>query len=358
MITDLRPFSGNRQTGEDLLAPEGLGAARIGICLSSAPSLPSIINSKWTNVKRLFHHIGPIIGICLFVAAILVLHHELRGYRLQDIAADLGRVRSATLLLALGLTALVYLGSMGYDALALRYIRHRLVFHKLALASFIGSAFSHNATIVGGSAARYRIYTSLGLSAGEVARVVVFCGVMFWLGVFTVSGIVFVLAPRNIPRTFRLSFLPVRPLGLVLLSFVALYLFVVILWKTPFHIRGQGLRLPSVGPALGQVVISSMTRLLAAGVLYVLLPRGVSPALLAFLTAFLVAQAVGSLSYVPGGLGVFETAFILLLAHAVKTSDVLGALVLYRLLYYLLPLGMAAMLLLLYEYTLRRRRQR
>ncbi len=80
--------------------------------------------------------------------------------------------------------------------------------------------------------------------------------------------------------------------------------------------------------------------------------------MLAFLTAFLVAQAAGSLSYVPGGLGVFETVLIVLLAHFVKTSSLVGALLLYRLLYYLLPLAVASVLLVSYEYTLRRRRHR
>ena len=309
-------------------------------------------------MKRLLHNLGPIIGACLFVAALLVLHHALRDDHYQDIVADLKRTRPASLLLAIGLTVLVYLGSTGYDVLALRYIQHRLAYRKLALASFIGSVFSHNATIIGGSAARYRIYSSLGVSAGEVTRIVVFCGVMFWLGVFSLSGVVFVLAPQSIPQTFHLSFLSFRPLGLVFLSLVVLYLLAVIFRKTPLHIRGWEFRLPSVGLALGQIVISSLTRLMTAGVLYVLLPRGASPTVLAFLTAFLVAQAVGSLSYVPGGLGVFETVIIVLLANSVKTSGLIGALLLYRLLYYLLPLGVASVLLASHEYAMSKRRLR
>jgi uncharacterized membrane protein YbhN (UPF0104 family) len=309
-------------------------------------------------MKRLLRHLGPIIGTCLFLTALWVLHRELEGYHYQDLVADLRRIRPASLLLAAGLTVLVYLGSTGYDVLALRYIRHHLAYRKLLLASFIGSAFSHNATIIGGSAARYRIYTSFGISIGEVTRVVIFCGVMFWLGVFAVGGIVFVVAPRDIPRAFRLSFLPVRPLGLILLSVVVLYLVVVLVRKTPFHVRGHEFPLPSLGLSLGQIVVASVDRLLATGILYVLLPCGASPTILAFLTAYLVAQAAGSLSYVPGGLGVFETMLVVLLAHSVKTSSLVGALLLYRLLYYLLPLAVASVLLVLYEHALRRRRHR
>jgi uncharacterized membrane protein YbhN (UPF0104 family) len=290
------------------------------------------------------------------VAALLVLHRELRDHHYQDIVADLRRTRPVSLLLATGLTVLVYLGSMGYDVLALRYIRHRLTYRKLALASFLGSVFSHNATIIGGSAARYRIYSSLGVSAPEVTRIVVFCGIMFWLGVLFLSGVVFVLAPRNIPLTFRLSLLSLRLLGLMCLSIVALYGLLVLSRKTPLHIRGWEFPLPSVGLALGQIVISSLTRLLTASVLYVLFPSGTSGAVLTFLTVFLVAQAAGLLSYVPGGLGVFEAVIIVLLANSVKASGLIGALLLYRLFYYWLPLAGASVLLASHEYAMRKRR--
>jgi len=68
-----------------------------------------------------------------------------------------------------------------------------LAYKKLAFASFIGYVFSNNTTILGGSAARYRVYSAMGLSAQEVARLVVFCGLTFWLGFFTVAGVVFLV---------------------------------------------------------------------------------------------------------------------------------------------------------------------
>ena len=111
--------------------------------------------------KTLLQKIGLVISVGLFIVAVLVIHHKLKGHHLRDIAQQIKQVQLQYVLLAALLTVLDYIVLTGYDALALRYIRHRLEYYKLAMASFIGYAFSHNATIVGGSAARYRIYSAL-----------------------------------------------------------------------------------------------------------------------------------------------------------------------------------------------------
>ncbi len=143
--------------------------------------------------RKLFQTIGPAISVCLFVLAIGLIHHELRGYHYRDIVRQFGQVGYGDIFNAVVLTILNYLVLTANDALALRYARHPLPYHKLAFASFVGYAFSNNATIVGGGAARYRIYTALGVSAGEIAELVVFCGMTVWLGFFLVAGSALVL---------------------------------------------------------------------------------------------------------------------------------------------------------------------
>ncbi|HUV65746.1 MAG TPA: hypothetical protein VMW24_17755 [Sedimentisphaerales bacterium] len=113
--------------------------------------------------RSLTRNIGYAISLCLFAAAMLVLHRELRHYHYRDIVAELRQVKPAFLVLAAFLTVLDYLVLTLYDALALRYIQRRLEWSKIALASFVGYVFSHNMTIVGGSTARYRIYSALGV---------------------------------------------------------------------------------------------------------------------------------------------------------------------------------------------------
>ena len=196
--------------------------------------------------KSLLHSAGYLISLVLFVVAILVLHHELRRYHLRDIIAELKAVRLAFLGLAVLLTFLDYWVLTAYDTLALRYIRHRLGYPKTALASFIGYVFSHNMTIIGGSTARYRIYSALRVSAGEVARLVVFCGLTFWLGFFAIGWVVFISEPREIPAALHIPFATVRPVGVVFIAVVAAYLIVTALRRRPLTIRGWEFAIPSV----------------------------------------------------------------------------------------------------------------
>jgi len=170
--------------------------------------------------KSLVRNAGYLISLALFSVAMVVLHHELRQYHVRDIIAELRQVRLAFLGFAVLLTVLDYLVLTAYDALALRYIRHRLEYTKIAVASFIGYVFSHNMTIVGGSTARYRIYSALGVSASEVARLVIFCGLTFWLGFFALGGIVFLVGHQEIPATLHIPFTSAWPVGAIFLTVV------------------------------------------------------------------------------------------------------------------------------------------
>ncbi len=297
------------------------------------------------RMKTLVRNLGSIAGACLFVAAIVVFHRELKGYSYHDVVAELRSMPAKSWLFAAVLTFLNYLTLTASDSLALRYIGHRIAYRKLALASFIGYAFSHNTTIVGGSAARYRIYSFLGLSAAEVATLVVFCGFTFWLGFLTLAGAAFILVPQHIPQALHLPFASVWPVGVVFLILAGSYVLATSLKRRPLHFRNWEFSLPSARLSLGQIGISALDWTLAASVLYVLLPREASLTYPHFLGVFMVAQALGLLSYVPGGLGVFDTVIVVLLADFMETSGLVGSLLLYRLIYYLLPLTAASVML-------------
>jgi len=305
--------------------------------------------------KSLLQSAGYLISLVLFVVAILVLHHELRRYHLGDIIAELKAVRLTFLGLAVLLTFLDYWVLTAYDTLALRYIRHRLGYPKTALASFIGYVFSHNMTIIGGSTARYRIYSALGVSAGEVARLVIFCGLTFWLGFFTIGGIVFISEPREIPAALHIPFATVRPVGIVFIAVVATYLIAIALRRRPLTIRGWEFAIPPVPISAGQIAIASLDWLLACGVLYALLPAAAKLTYIEFVGIFMLAQAAGLLSYVPGGLGVFEAVILLLLSDRLEKPTIVSCLVLYRLIYYLLPFAVGTILLTVYELAAKKR---
>lgn len=296
---------------------------------------------------KLFHKIGPFLGLFLFAVALAVLYHELKVYHLHDIVTQIEAIPADSLFLAAILTFLSYLVMNGYDTLALWYVRHPLSYGKIAIASFIGYAFSNNvglAMLAGGSV-RYRLYSSWGLSVLTITKIVAFCTLSLWLGFFLLGGIVFLIEPMTIPEALHLPFVSARPIGWLFIALVAGYLGLSVLRKKPLRIRNWEFSLPSAGLLVSQTAISLMDWLLAGAVLYVLLPPSPQLSWSGFLGVFLLAQLAGLASQLPGGLGVFETVVILLLSSALPASHIIGPLLAYRGIYYLLPLLIAALLL-------------
>lgn len=302
----------------------------------------------------------PLLGLSLFILAFSVLHGELKHYHYHDIARSLRQIPVSGLLLAFSLTLLNYLAMTGYDTLALRYIRHALSYRKIALASFVGYAFSNNIglSMIAGSSVRYRLYSAWGLTTLEIARVVAFYTVSLWLGLSAVGGTVFIIAPPSISPGSPIASVPIRLVGIVLLALLGGYLLWCLLRKKPLAIRGWEFPVPSLGLALAQLIVSGLDWILAGCVLYALLPSTPNLSFPAFLSMYLFAQIAGQASQVPGGLGVFEGALVLLLPGDLPASSVLASLVAYRAIYYLLPLSAAGLLLGAYEVFERKERTR
>jgi len=305
-------------------------------------------------MRKILHNIAPWLSVILFGIAAVVIHHKLRQYHYHDIAAELRKMPAHHILPAIALTFLDYFILTGYDTLALFYIGHRLPYRKIAVASFVGYVFSHNATILGGSAARYRIYSGLGLSAGQVARLILFCSVTFWLGFFALGGFTFVLHPQAIEHGTHLPFNTTWPIGVIFLVLLATYLIVTAVRKKPVIIRGWDLAIPSPGLSLCQIALASIDWTVAGSVLYALLSNTIQMDYPEFIEIFLLAQITGLVSSVPGGLGVFEGMMLLLLSETAPASALIGSLLLYRVIYYLLPLGLASIILGLEEMSARK----
>ncbi len=296
---------------------------------------------------KLLHSLGSLFGLFLFLLALWVLHHELKTYNLNDILRCVGELPARRLFHGLAFTFLSYLVMTGYDALALRYIHHRLSYRKTALASFIGYTFSNNIglSMIAGASVRYRLYSAWGLSAFEITKVVAFCGLTLWFGFFTIGGLTFILEPMAIPGSLHLPFASARPLGMFLLALVAAYLLWSVLKKRPLTIREWEFPLPSAGLFLLQTALGCLDWILAGSVLYALLPTIPNMSYPEFLCIYMLAQLAGLLSQVPGGLGIFEAVVLLFLSPILPASEILGALLAYRAIYYLLPLGVAVALL-------------
>lgn len=297
-----------------------------------------------------------LLGAALFGAALHVLHRELAGFHLADVQAHLASIPGRDRAVALLLTIASYVTLTGYDALAFRWIGNPLAYPRIALASFVGFVFSHNLglSFLGGNAVRYRILSGFGVDAAAIARIVAFNSLTFWLGFFALGGFVLSVDPLSLPRAVRLPFATSRPIGVLLAAGLAGWLVYTLVRRSPIRIAGFEVAVPRPRWTVAQIVVSSIDWTFAASVLYVLLPSHPDVSFAHVLGAFLLAQVVAFASNVPGGLGVLEGLLVVLLGPKLGAGVVLGATVAYRLIYYLVPLGVAIVLLGGYEALQRR----
>ncbi|MFH0727178.1 MAG: bifunctional lysylphosphatidylglycerol flippase/synthetase MprF [Pseudomonadota bacterium] len=295
--------------------------------------------------KRWRKYLLPLLGIFLFAVAAVVLYRELRGESLHGILMHIAQMPRMQTGLAVLITFLSYMVMTGYDLIALRYVGHRLAYGRIALASGIGYAFSNTIgfSMLAGASVRYRIYSAWGLSAAQITRMVVFCSLSLWLGFFALSGAVFVIDPLPLPDQWHLPFTDTRVPGFVLVLAAAAYIGLIALPTKSVTIRNWEFQLPSLPLATGQMIIAVSDWLLASLVLFALMPAPRTVSFEHFIGVFLLAQLAGLISQVPGGLGVFESLFILLMPAEVPRPVLLGALVVYRGIYYLLPLMVATL---------------
>jgi uncharacterized membrane protein YbhN (UPF0104 family) len=309
--------------------------------------------------RKLFRVLGSLFGLLLFGAALWILHRQLRAHSLQDILRTLREIPFRQVVLCLALTCLNYVMMTGYDFLAVRYLGRGVHYRRIAMASFISFAFSVNmglGTVAGGSV-RYRLYSAWGLTALEITKLVAFCSATLVLGFLALAGLVFLLEPMVVPRALHLPFSSVRPIGVIFLAFVAAYL----IWnlgrkKGPLRIRNWEFDLPSPGLLVAQVTLASLEWAIGGSALYALLPADPDLSFPGFLGIYLLALWAGMASQVPGGLGVFETLAVLLLTPILPATESLGPLLVYRAIYYILPLCLAAALMGLQEILRTRRR--
>jgi uncharacterized membrane protein YbhN (UPF0104 family) len=306
-------------------------------------------------MKRFLHIFGRILILAVFLGAAWLLYDRLREHTWQQVRAALLSIPTRNLLAAALLTVLNYAILVGYDWFAVRWVGEKdLPMRKIALASFTGYAFSYNfgATLFGTSI-RYRLYSAWGMSLRRILDLLVILGLTFWFGVFTLAGVVFVSTPLPIPAELQHLNLPVDGtfwVGVLLLLLAVGYVAFAAILRKPIHLFGWQLPLPPFGLTLYQIAIACGDLLVAAAVLYVLLPP-IEGGYLRILGVFMLAFVVSVLTHVPGGYGVFEAISLRFLPKEHSVA-VVAALLVFRVVYYWVPLIIAGAMLGYHELTL------
>ncbi len=306
---------------------------------------PPPAESHESESRGLLPWAGPLAALLVFGAVAYVLHGEIARLHFNRVFADLQTIPRAHVLEALGLTAVSYCVISCYDVLALRYLRKRLRYARILFTSFIASAFGHTLgfSAFTGGAIRFRLYASAGITAVEVATIAAFVSLGIAIGLATLAGASLFLSPAQSAAVLHLSYALTFLLGALLLAAVAAYALWSSMARGVLEIRGWALRAP--GPAIGlpQVALGVLDLTLAGSVLWRLLPAGSHIGFIPFMGAYAIAVIAGIVSHVPGGIGVFETLMLLLLRGA-PPEALLGSLLAYRAVYYLVPLLFGAVL--------------
>ena len=308
-------------------------------------------------LKRGLRHLPTALGVLLLLGAIYVVQREFRHLNVRDVGRALHAIPARSLWLSAALTVVSYGVLTFYDKLATIYAGHHVNFVRTAFASFCAYALAHNLgfAAVSGAAVRYRLYAHWGLTPGQIGKVVAFCSLTFGLGGMSLGGGILFGEPGAVPYFgTHLPHWAFWLAGIVLWSVVGAYITLSSLLPD-ITIRGHVIGLPHWRMALMQVGLATVDVAVTASIFYMLLPNAHGLTWLRFLAIYLGSYAAGLAANVPGGLGVFDTAILLGLEPYISAPVALGAIAVFRLYYYIVPLFLAGAMFAGNEVMVRRR---
>ncbi len=325
-------------------------------------------------MKRFKDWFWPIVGLLAVALSLKVLYDKLRGEAAADAAtkalldnagvfeslAIISRVIGQKLaviplngyLLAVAATLFAYWALAWYDRIALIHLNRTkgISWLYITICSFTTYAISHNigASVFSGGMVRYRAYTAKGLSAPEVAVLVALCSFTFGFGTILLGGVVLLYEPEIVEPLLPISIWVTRLIGFAMLAFCILYTIGSWLQLKPLVIRNFKLEYPGLHVVWRQWIAAPMELLGAAGIIYFALPGESNPGFMLVLGAFLLSFSAGLLVQAPGGIGVMEVIFLKVMP-GLPATEVFAALLVWRLLYLLVPLAISIPVVLAFE---------
>ena len=287
--------------------------------------------------------IGVLLSLTIITVASIVLYRMLREINFEDVIDAVEAVEKHDVVKAAMFVAAGYFTLTFYDLFALRTIeRPDIPYRVAALAGFTSYAVGHNvgASAFTGGAVRYRIYSRHGLSAVDVAKVCFIAGLTFWLGNATVLGLGVAYAPQAASAIDQLAPWFNRLMALGVIGILATY--VAWVWRTPRVVGRQNwvVTLPNGPLTLVQIGVGIIDLACCAAAMYMLVPDEPYIGFVTLAVIFVASTLLGFASHSPGGLGVFDAAMLVALWQF-DTEDLLAGLLLFRLLYYLVPFAIS-----------------
>ncbi|MDN6887900.1 lysylphosphatidylglycerol synthase domain-containing protein [Variovorax sp. CAN2819] len=239
-----------------------------------------------------------------------------------------------------------------FDLIGRRHLRHRLSAPRTWAIAVTSYAFNLNlGSLVGGIGMRARLYARAGLDEATVAQIVGLSLATNWLGYGLLAGGLFAAGIIEPPRQAHIGEGALRALGVAMILLAIGYVVAcAVSRKREWVIRGRHVHLPGGRIAVAQLALSSANWALMGTAMYLLLGQKVPYA--TTLSVLMAASIVGVITPIPAGLGVLEAVYLALLSGSVKQGALMGAVLAYRALYYLVPLAGGLALYLLLERSL------
>lgn len=324
--------------------------------------MPSVLRRIIGSLRdnRVLHKFGVVLSLAVIAAACYVLFHILRDIDIEKVLDAIHQIDNRNIVLAGLFVAAAYFTLTFYDLFAVRAIgRHDVPYRINALAAFTSYSVGHNvgASAFTGGAVRYRIYSGWDVNAIEVAKICFLAGLTFWLGNVAVLGLGIAYHPEAASAIDQLPPSVNRALAFVILLVLTLYIAWV--WSKPRHV-GRGswtVGLPNGPLTLLQIGIGIVDLTFCALAMYMLVPSEPHVDFAVVAVVFVSATLLGFASHSPGGLGVFDAAMLVGLWQMDKEA-LLAGMLLFRLLYYIVPFVMSVLLLAVREMFLSARDKR
>ncbi|MDR3071660.1 MAG: phosphatidylglycerol lysyltransferase domain-containing protein [Endomicrobium sp.] len=287
------------------------------------------------------------LGFLGFIAMLVFLHNQLKNLNYVDVINALKSIPVFKIILALFLAFLYYLILGGYDIIAFKYIGSNVLLRTkdILFTCFISNVLANNAgcSMLFGGSMRYRFYSAYNISLIYVTKVLLFSSATIWLGLLAIGGPILTFAPVSLKGILNLNF-STRVIGVFSLVVLVSYIFLGILRSKPVKIFKWTIVFPNIKIIVAQILLAICDWIIASLTLYVLMPTGYI-SYFVLLKVFLVTQFAVIISQMPGGMGVFEGFIVLLLPNSANNPEVIGALLAYRVIFYLFPLLIGLILL-------------
>lgn len=293
-----------------------------------------------------FHRWKKPLTIVFFLALIVLFTLLARRIDWSEVVQTLGDFNVRTLLIAGAVTLCSFLVYASFDLIGRTYIRQKLGWKQILPVGIISYAFNLNLSAwVGGIAMRYRLYSRLGVSTGNIAKILGLSLATNWFGYMALAGVIFSSGLVTMPPGWKVSSSALQGIGallvLVSLGYLAACQFSK---KRAWSIRGIEINLPSLRMACLQLALGALNWSLMAAVIFTLLPAKLDYPLV--LGVLLISAIAGVVTHIPAGLGVLEAVFIGLLQHEASRGSLLAGLIAYRAIYFILPLLIALVMYL------------